>query len=177
MRRRQSLAYSATTFGNTQMAYDPDKYFYNYSITVRKIIVSKQTSFSKLFYIDETNDQYNRINLYFLKYFTNLNSLGLRFTNYNFIYILLPENLPNNNIVIDGRCQSLNIGYFGNPENLKNLNITLLTQQPVEITYYILDSNKYNYYDFSVNYPYIQGTQQNITYIRPYTNYYNYYSI
>lgn len=179
MRRRQSLAYSATTFGNTWLLNQPNKYFYNYVLPYNKITVSQQTSFNGLFYNNNEN-YYNQINLYWLKYFTNLNKLTIDIQDFSYIYILLPENIPNNShIIIEGnQARALDIGYFGDPKNLKKLNISVLAQNTIDVTYYIFDSNKYSSQDFNkVSYPTNMIYEVAINYIKPYTEYrYIYYN-
>ena len=179
MRRRQSLAYSATTFGNTWLLDLPNKYFYNYVLPYNKITVSQQNSFNGLFY-NNNEDYYNQLNLYWLKYFTNLNELTIDIQDFSYIYVLLPENIPNNShIIIEGnQARALNIGYFGDPKNLKKLNISVLAQNNIDVTYYIVDYNKYSSQDFNkVNYPTNMINKVAINYIKPYTEYrYIYYN-
>lgn len=179
MRRRQSLVYSATTFGNTWLLDQPNKYFYNYVLPYNKITVSQQNSFNGLFY-NNNEDYYNQINLYWLKYFTNLNNLKIDFQDFSYIYVLLPENIPNNShIIIEGdQARALDIGYFGDPKNLKKLNISVLAQNNIYVTYYIVDYNKYSSQDFNkVNYPTNMINKVAINYIKPYTEYrYIYYN-
>ena len=178
MRRRQFLSYSATKFVNTYVLDQPNIYFYNYPLPQHKITASQQTSFNPTFQNNNEN-YYNQINLYWLKYFTNLNNLDVTFQNFNYIFILLPENIPNNNnIIIEGdQARRLDIGYFGDPENLKKLNISVVSQDNINVSYYILNSNKYSTNDFNeVYYPTHKVDKVYINAVKPYTDYfYNYY--
>lgn len=178
MRRRQSLAYSATTFGNTWLLDQPNKYFYNYVLPYNKITVSQQNSFKGIFY-NNNEDYYNQLNLYWLKYFTNLNELIIDIQDFSYIYVLLPENIPNNShITIEGdQARALYIGYFGDPKNLKKLNISVISQDDINVSYYILNSNKYSTNDFNkVYYPTHRVDKVYINAVKPYTDYfYNYY--